>query len=259
MILKTFISNLFGSIQGLDLLDADASNLQEARVLLFPVSQSAIYSCSLIEETPLVFGQSFNHLSSHIRSTLPSPRDTEDEDDESPKRKSTRPPRPASTVIRTPEHVGKVPLVLLQQTHDDEKFTFGSSPQSDIVLKRSKSEPETCWVNLQHCSLYPDPEGTSITLHNLSRCEFFIRRLEAEDKVQIVKPGSKLVISKGAWHLNLGKGFDFQINVLQHSKEWSDLHNALICTNLFRPEINQENGSSSVVKPFYASILTDIT
>lgn len=228
MILKTFVSNLSGSVQGLDLLDADTSDLQEARAFLFPVSQSAIYSCSLIEETSLGFGRSFNHLSSHNRSTLPSPRDTEDEDDEPPKRKSTRPPRSTSAAIRTPEHVGKVPLILLQQTHDNEKFTFGSSPESDIVLKRSKSEPETCWVNLQHCVLYPDPDGTSITLHNPSRCEFGIRRLEAEDKVQIVKPGSKFMIPEGAWHLNLGKGFDFQINVLQHSKEWCDVHNALI-------------------------------
>jgi len=225
MILKTYISNIFKTVQGLDLLDAEASHLQEARALLLPISESAIYSCSLIEEQPLGPGRSLSHLFSHLRSTLPSPEDTSDEEDEPANRESARPPRSTSTLIRKPGHV---PLVLLQQTPDDEKFAFGSSPKNHIVLKSSKSQPEICYVNLQHCVLYPNPDDTSITLHNPSGCEFSVRNLEAENNVQIVKPGSKCVIPEGAWHLNLGIGFDFQINVLRHSKEWNDLHNALM-------------------------------
>jgi hypothetical protein len=84
MILKTLIANIFETVQGLDLLDADASDLQEVRALLFPNSESAIYSCTLIEEQP--FGP-------HIRYMLPSQEDTLDEENEPAYRKSARPPR----------------------------------------------------------------------------------------------------------------------------------------------------------------------
>ncbi|KAI9729813.1 MAG: hypothetical protein M1834_006561 [Cirrosporium novae-zelandiae] len=253
MILKTFISNIFETVQVPDLLDADASDFQEVRALLFPISESAIYSFTLFEEQSLGPGRSLNHLFSHTRSTLPSPRETSDEEDEPADEKSAQSPRSTSTLIQAPDHAGKVPLVLLQQTSNDEKFAFGSSPRSDIVLKLSKSQSDACWVNLHHCVLYPDPEDTSITLHNTSGGEFSVRKHETKDNVQIVKPGFKLVLTKGAWYLNLGKGFDFQINVLRHSKEWSDLHNALMTSVEisvpYQQHRRKRNCSTSTVQP----------
>src|SRR5205814_8569865 len=42
MILKTYISDKFGIVQGLDLLDADANSLQEVWALLLPISESPL-------------------------------------------------------------------------------------------------------------------------------------------------------------------------------------------------------------------------
>lgn len=199
------------------------------RALLFPISQSAFSSCTLIEEQLSHFKR-LNHYLSHIQSSLPSPRESSGEKNGPASTRSARPLRSTFPILQTSEHSEKVPLLLLQQTPNIEKFTFGSSPHSDIVLKKLKSEPETCWVNLQHCALYPNPDDIGITLHNSSRCVFKVRRIEfgAEDSNKVVKPGLSWIISEGAWHLNLGEGFDFQINVLRHSKNWIDLHHALM-------------------------------
>lgn len=228
MIWKTFIYKISKTIQELDLPDVDDNSLEEVRALLLPISESAIHSCNLVEEQPSSQNRSPEHLFLQARPLLPSPEDTADEEEVFANGKSAQArcsTLPVGSNSKIPE---KVPLLLLQQTPDDEKFTFGSSIQSDIVLEASKESLEIGWVNLQHCVLYPDPDSTSMILHNPSRCEFWVRRLAAGNKMQVIKPGFKLLISEGAWHLNLGKGMDFQTRVLRHSERWNEIHNALM-------------------------------
>ena len=94
-----------------------------------------------------------------------------------------------------------------------------------------EGEPETCWVNLFHGALYPHPDGIGIgiILHNSSRCAFEIWKIGTEtENHRTVMPGTSCMITNGTRHLNLGRGFDFQINVLRLSKHWNELHHTLM-------------------------------
>jgi len=188
----------------------DADGLEEVRALLLPISESAIHSCNLVKQQSSCRDRYSEHLLLQAAPLPPSPCDTADKkeaftDEKSPQARC--PTLPVDPDSQLPE---RIPLLVLQQTPEDEKCTFGSSAQSDVVLEASTDSLEIDWVNLCHCVLHHDPDSASMTLHNSSRCEFWVRRLAAENRKQVVQLASTLLISEGTWHLNLSRGFDFQ-------------------------------------------------
>lgn len=226
MIWKTYIYKGFEAVQELDLLPVDAGCLEEVWALLLPISESAIHSCKLVGKQSSDYNGALERLFLQATTVPPSPGDSADEEEVYADGKPSEarcPTWPVGSDFQSPE---KIPLLLLQQTPDDEKFTFGSPTHNDVVLDASTFK--TDWVYLQHCVLYPDPDSASMILHNASRCEFWVRRLAAESKKEVIEPGVKLLISEGTWHLNMGIGFDFQIRVLRRSKRWAEIHNTLM-------------------------------
>jgi hypothetical protein len=84
-------------------------------------------------------------------------------------------------------------------------FTFGSSPENDIVLKVDEAEEEGCYVNLKHCCIYPDPDSDAVLLNNLSSSTFSIQHLKSGAKISIA-PSYDSFIKDGTWRLTLGGG-----------------------------------------------------
>lgn len=188
----------------------DADGLKEVRALLLSIFKSAIYSCNLVKQQSSCHDQYSKHLLLQAAPLSPSPCDTADKkeaftDEKSPQARC--PTLPVNPDSQLPE---RIPLLVLQQTSEDKKCTFGFFTQSDVILKASTDSLKIDWVNLCHCVLQHDPDSASMTLHDASGCECWVQRLAAGNRKQIVQLGSTLLISEGTWHLNLSRGFDLQ-------------------------------------------------
>ena len=100
------------------------------RVILFPKSTSAIYSTGL----------QVNRAKVITPWSLPTPNCSDDEGSNLTK----------SGYARTQLAIS------LSQSIDNEKFTFGTSSSSDVVLGHPHSSgDENCYINHSHLLLYP--------------------------------------------------------------------------------------------------------
>jgi hypothetical protein len=121
------------------------------------------------------------------------------------------------------------PAIVLKQMRENEKFTFGSSSNNDVVLKHlEESSQECCYINFLHLQLYPDPDSGALTLYNTSTSTFDVHSLSAPQFDDNVLPGQKTMIECGNWQLRLGKGLDFEIRVMPHTPEEAGHNRSLI-------------------------------
>ena len=205
------------SVQCVDEIDIGDTKSYITRAILFPESPSAFRSCELIKEEELVPIQL--RAQKHL---LPSPDNSSGEEDSShdeaekgsEEGESDRGPR--STQRRragTSHPPPRRPVILLIQPPGLQRFTFGSSPNNDIVLKVDEAEEEGCYVNLWHCRIYPDPDSDAVLLNNLSSSIFSIQHLKSGAKISIA-PLHDVFVKHGTWRFTLGKGLCFQIRVL---------------------------------------------
>ena len=109
------------------------------------------------------------------------------------------------------------PIVILQ-SQDKEKFTFGTSLDNDVVLKHPDSAVKSwCWINFVHLQLYPDPDHGAVILHNESTSTFVVQPLSTKCTTRRVRPHQEARLDCGSWRLQLGKGLDFRICIKPHS------------------------------------------
>lgn len=200
--------------------DSTLSKESTIRAILLPKSESAAHSVQLEE----------NHCWSYLyteQETLPSPSPSDDEDDTP----TSSPPK----TVKTDASIAKTrrgrsqPAIVLKQMRENEKFTFGSSSNNDVVLKHlEESSQECCYINFLHLQLYPDPDSGALTLYNTSTSTFDVHSLSAPQFDDNVLPGQKTMIECGNWQLRLGKGLDFEIRVMPHTPEEAGHNRSLI-------------------------------
>jgi hypothetical protein len=214
MCTKFYISS---SVRCVDEIDIGETKSYTARAILFPESPSAFRSCHLIKEEESVPIQ----VRVQKRS-LPSPDNSSGEEDsshdeaEKGRQEAESDKDPGSTQRRcaeTSHPPARRPVILLIQSPELQRFTFGSSPENDIVVKVDAAEEECCYVNLWHCRIYPDPDSDAVLLNNLSSSIFSIQHLKSGAKTSIA-PSHDFFIKHGTWRITLGEGLCFQIRVL---------------------------------------------
>ena len=105
-------------------------------------------------------------------------------------------------------------VIVLDQSSEHEKFTFGSSLQNYIVIRHPQSEIENgCYINLTHFELYPDGNTSSLTLCNTSTVIFTVNHLPQTNRSRI-RSGQQKTLHSGVWQLHVGRNLEFLINVL---------------------------------------------
>jgi hypothetical protein len=184
---------------------------------LVSITPSAFRSCQLMKDEESV------PIQVRVQKRLlPSPDNTSGEEDgshdeaEKGSEEAESDRGPGATQRRragTSDSPARRPVILLIQPPRLQRFTFGSSPENDIVLKVDEAEEEGCYVNLWHCRIYPDPDSDAVLLNNLSSSIFSIQHLKSGAKISIA-PSHDVFIEHGTWRLTLGKGLCFQIRVL---------------------------------------------
>jgi hypothetical protein len=104
---------------------------------------------------------------------------------------------------------------VLEQSEDKEKFTLGGSSNNEVVLKHPRSaDEESCYINLFHAQLYPDPDRDSLILFNSSTSIFCVQSLTIPQVKNNIKPGEEATLECGRWQVTFGKGLDFEIKIL---------------------------------------------
>jgi hypothetical protein len=208
MSIKFYISS---SVRCVDEIDIGETKSYITRAILFPESPSAFRSCHLIKKEESVPIQ----VRVQKRS-LPSPDNSSGEEDSSHDEAEKSRQEAESNKDRcaeTSHPPARRPVILLIQSPELQRFTFGSSPENDIVLKADAAEEEGCYVNLWHCRIYPDPDSDAVLLNNLSSSIFSIQHLKSGATTSIA-PSHDFFIKHGTWRITLGEGLCFQIRVL---------------------------------------------
>lgn len=122
-----------------------------------------------------------------------------------------------------PEEKGNIDgsrlVIVLGQSRDDEKFDIGSGTGNDVVLRHpSPGDQDDCYINLTHLQIYPDPDRDAMVIYNRSSSEFGAYPLR-ECQANMIEPGHRATLGRGAWRLTLGTGLTFQIEILPRPHE----------------------------------------
>jgi hypothetical protein len=244
MSIKFYVNS---SVRCVDEIDIRETKFYITRAILFPESPSAFRSCHLIKEEESVPIQ----VRVQKRS-LPSPDNSSGEEDsshdeaEKGREEAESDKGPRSTQRRragTSHSPARRPVILLIQSPELQRFTFGSSPENDIVLKVDEAEEEGCYVNLWHCRIYPDPDSDAVLLNNLSSSIFSIQHLKSGAKTSIA-PSHDVFIKHGTWRITLGEGLCFQIRVLPRPSPEEDGCTWSLLSSCERPLIPYSYGTN---------------
>jgi hypothetical protein len=154
-----------GNTRSIDelVLPQDISDDRRVRAILLPLSSSAKHSALLPEnaenakDAVQVAGAK---SPSSFKSLLSPENSSSDEDeDQSPRRRKRCNNRQVFLVLR--------------QSLNTEKFTFGTSRDSDVILEHPNSFAEVCYIHFVHLELYPDPECDGLKLCNKALSSIF--------------------------------------------------------------------------------------
>ncbi|PVH71137.1 hypothetical protein DL98DRAFT_521254 [Cadophora sp. DSE1049] len=191
-----------------DLVDPELAAKPHLRAILYPKSASAQYSVSLDE--------SHYTLPSIVKPRLlsPDPSSSDDEDSTEPNEtNSSRPSRQLSGLRRSLTQSQSV--ILLDQSEANEKFTLGSATANDVVLKHPNSaDDNVCYINMTHGQFCPDPDSSSIVLYNSSASLFYAQSITGPYVKRTIAKDEEATLECGRWKVVLGKGIDFEIEVL---------------------------------------------
>jgi hypothetical protein len=201
------------SHRGVAMSCARASDGSRARIcaILTPSSPSAEYSAGLEENRAKI-----NHVPQYR--SLPSPSTSDSEAESGILPPCRRPRTKTSTRNTRPwrERSAGHAVIVLKQSHNDEKFIFGSSQRTgnEVLLKHQHPEkPACCWVNSIHLELYPHPDHGVLVLYNRSTSEFTTQS-SLESAADKIPSGRSARLARGTWRLTLGGGFAFHVEVL---------------------------------------------
>jgi hypothetical protein len=191
------------TVDEVDLTQFDQSTI---RAILLPDSESAAYSTRLQENDSQVF---------QIKPSVPlPPSSNSSSEDES----SILPPETTSrkdTHVVNRRRTRSQLAIILKQSRDNERFTFGASSDNDVVLKHpDPADDDHCYINLLHVQLYPDPDYDALELYNSSTSTFVVKSLNTPQIDKNIIPGQEARLDCGSWWLTLGKGLDFQIRII---------------------------------------------
>lgn len=107
--------------------------------------------------------------------------------------------------------------LVLQQTVDLHCFSFGSDLNNFFVLKddpkASEAEDKVCYFNLHHCQFYPDPDSPDVWLKNTSTSELMVKSTNPGLEVIRIEHAESAPIRAGWWHVTLGEGLQFVLEV----------------------------------------------
>ena len=109
-------------------------------------------------------------------------------------------------------------MILLEQSKNIEKFSLSRSLNNKVVLKHHHSaNKESCYINLFHAQLYPNPDCDSLILFNSSTSIFIYSPLQSltvpQNKTNI-RPEKGATLECGLWQVTVGNGLDFEITIL---------------------------------------------
>ena len=185
----------------------DAVDLNpNVRAILFPKSDSARYSTHLQENNSVLF------VEENI--SLPSPDASSSEDEDSPTLNDEDTSKTQTHATRRRRNRSQA-VILLEQSENTEKFTLGGSSDNEVVLKHPRSaDEESCYINLFHAQLYPDPDRDSFILFNGSTSIFYVQSLTIPRVENNIIPGGEATLGCGHWQMTFGKGLDFEIKIL---------------------------------------------
>jgi hypothetical protein len=144
MATKFYVSSSVRCVDEIDIRDTKSCII---RAILFPESPSAFRSCQLIKEESVPIQVPMK------KSSLPSPDNSSEEEDsshdeaEKGREEAESDRGPERRRARTSQSLAKRPVILLIQSPGLQRFTLGSSPENDIVLKIDEAE-EGCYINL---------------------------------------------------------------------------------------------------------------
>ena len=199
--------------------DAAESYPSIIRAILRPLSKSAAYSVHLQENRRCAC------LVAELQS-LPSPCSSDDEDGA---QKSSLSNTPKGTPIAKERLDKGQAAIVLRQSQENERFTFGASPNNDVVLKHPEQlDQEPCYINLLHFQLYPDPDYEALHLYNNSGSSFAVSSLPAPRLEDNLLPGHHASLEHGSWRLRLGNGLDFEIRIMPYTPEEAVYHASII-------------------------------
>lgn len=201
MIVKFYVEHW---VRCVDEIEIKGTNSHRIRAILFPESSSATESCHGVLEESVIDDLVQKRLS-------PSPDDLSWEDEAEKGHDQARPTKHRHA--RTSQPPGRQPVILLIQSPEVHRFGLGSSQENDIVLKFNGTGEEVCYVNWEHCHIYPHPDKDAVVLYNNSTSTFSIGGLESKSEISIA-PGRNGTVTHGTWRLSLGEGLCFQIRVL---------------------------------------------
>jgi len=194
-------------IETVDEVDLDPFDQSPVRAILLPDSESAVYSTHLQDNNPQVsriipsvpLSSSSDVSSSEDERTILSPETTSKENTSIVKQRRNR--------IQF--------AIILKQSRDKERFTFGASLDSDVVLKHpDPTDHEWCYINLLHAQLYPNPDHDALEIYNSSTSTFVVKPLNTSQVGKNIITGQQARLDCGSWRLTLGKGLDFQIRII---------------------------------------------
>ncbi len=190
-----------------DEVDLDLFDESTIRAIVLPDSKSAAYSAYLQDNDSQV---------SRIIPPVPlssSSGSSSSSEDESSILPETTPKNHTDAVKRTRNRIQLA--IILKQSRDKERFTFGASLDNDVVLKHpDPTDHEWCYINLFHAQLYPHPDRDALEIYNSSTSTFIFKPLKTSQVGQYIIPGQEARLDSGSWWLTLGKGLDFQVRII---------------------------------------------
>jgi len=194
------------SAENVDIVDLILPDNPNLRAILFPKSESAHYSTHLQQNDSVLCP-----VKENIR--LPSPNTSSPEDKGSPALNEETSKSWTYTTRRRRNR--SQTAILFEQSENKEKFTLGGSSDNEVVFKHPRSaDEESCYINLFHAQLYPNPDYDSLTLFNGSTSIFCIQSLTKPQVENNIIPGEEATLECGRWQVTFGKGLDFEIKIL---------------------------------------------
>ena len=205
MSLSASTRNISKAVETVD--TTDLNNNPNLRAILFPKSESALYSTRLQKNNNMLFP-----VKENICLLSPNVSSSEDKGSLTLNDENTSKCQTHTTNRRRNQSQA---IILLEQSKNKEKFTLGRSRDNEVVLKHPRSaDEESCYINLFHAQLYPDPDRNSILLFNSSTSIFCVQSLTVPQVENNIMPGEEATLECGRWQVTFGKGLDFEIKIL---------------------------------------------
>ena len=175
---------------------------EDNRGILIPLSDTAVYSTKLPQNQANVKRVDSNATTPERLSPPNSPYKL----DGTPEG-LTGEPEPQS-----PNRLSSENAILLCQSKDLDRFTFGADLRSFFVLRSNPASKEdaVCYINLLHCHFYPDPDSFDLWIQNSSTS---IQTAEGLSITHSLSPTESVRLGPGSWRLNLGLGLGFALHI----------------------------------------------